>query len=128
MLKLENVRKTYGAVVAVDDLTLTVRRGEVFGFLGPNGSGKSTTVNLSVGLIASDRGRVSIEGRGTADEPAVRARRRCAAGAGALRPPCPDAKTSAFSEKSTDSPAPVWTTGLNGVWRLSAWAIAPAIA
>jgi ABC-2 type transport system ATP-binding protein len=74
MLTLENVRKAYGRVIAVDDLTLAVRRGEVFGLLGPNGAGKSTTVNLSVGLIAPDRGRVAIEGLGTPDEPAVRAR------------------------------------------------------
>ncbi len=49
MLTLEHVRKTYGSLVAVDDLSLSVRRGEVLGLLGPNGAGKSTTVNLAVG-------------------------------------------------------------------------------
>ena len=73
MLILKNVRKKYGATVAVDDLSLIVRPGEVLGLLGPNGAGKSTTVNLAVGLLAPDRGSVSIEGAG---DP-----RRAAAGA-----------------------------------------------
>ena len=43
-LSCERLRKAYGSVVAVADLTLTVRRGECFGLLGPNGSGKTTTI------------------------------------------------------------------------------------
>ncbi len=74
MLTLDNIRKRYGAIVAVDGLTLTVQRGEVLGLLGPNGAGKSTTVNLAVGLLAPDAGRVSIEGAGDPIQPAVRAR------------------------------------------------------
>lgn len=50
MLTLTNIRKAFGAIVAVDGLSLSVKRGEVFGLLGPNGAGKSTTVSLSVGL------------------------------------------------------------------------------
>jgi ABC-2 type transport system ATP-binding protein len=63
MLTLENVRKLYGSLVAVDGLSLTVHRGEVLGLLGPNGAGKSTTVHLSVGLLAPDAGRVLLDGR-----------------------------------------------------------------
>lgn len=63
MLAFENVRKSYGALVAVDGLSLTVARGEVLGLLGPNGAGKSTSVNLAVGLLAPDSGRISIDGK-----------------------------------------------------------------
>ena len=73
MLTLEHVRKSYGTTVAVDDLSLTVRRGEVLGLLGPNGAGKSTTVNLAVGLLAPDAGQVVIDG-GNPRSPSVRAR------------------------------------------------------
>ena len=59
--------------MAVDGLSLAVRRGEVLGLLGPNGAGKSTTVNLAVGLLAPDAGRVIIEGKGAPTRPAVRA-------------------------------------------------------
>jgi ABC-2 type transport system ATP-binding protein len=74
MLTIERVRKRYGAIVAVDGLSLAVKPGEVLGLLGPNGAGKSTTVNLAVGLLAPDEGRVVIEGAGSPREAAVRAR------------------------------------------------------
>src|SRR5580765_1977077 len=74
MLTIDHVRKRYGTLVAVDVLSLTVRPGEVLGLLGPNGAGKSTTVNLAVGLLAPDEGRVVIEGVGNPRDPAVRAR------------------------------------------------------
>jgi ABC-2 type transport system ATP-binding protein len=74
VLTLENVRKAYGARVAVDDLSFEVRAGEVFGLLGPNGAGKSTTVSLGVGLIEPDAGRVDLGGLGAPTRPEVRAR------------------------------------------------------
>lgn len=55
------------SVLAVDDLNLTVARGEVFGLLGPNGSGKSTTLKMLLGLIAPTAGRAEIFGRDTRD-------------------------------------------------------------
>ena len=73
MLSLDQLQKKYGALTAVDGLSLTVARGEVLGLLGPNGAGKSTTVNLAVGLLAPDAGRVTIDG-GDPREPAVRTR------------------------------------------------------
>ena len=73
MLKLTDIRKSYGSIVAVDGLTLEIRRGEVFGLLGPNGAGKSTTVALAVGLLEPDSGRVEINGGGSPTEARVRA-------------------------------------------------------
>jgi ABC-2 type transport system ATP-binding protein len=61
MLTLTTVRKRYGSLTAVDNLSLSVRRGEVFGLLGPNGAGKSTAVGLAVGLLVPDAGQVAIE-------------------------------------------------------------------
>ncbi|MBL8141922.1 MAG: ABC transporter ATP-binding protein [Acidobacteria bacterium] len=60
MLTLSNVRKSYGDLVAVDGLSLTVAEGEIFGLLGPNGAGKSTTVHMAVGLLPPDAGTVTI--------------------------------------------------------------------
>ncbi len=74
MLKLEHVRKTFGATVAVDGVSLEVRRGEIFGLLGPNGAGKSTTVNLAVGLLRPDEGRIEFDDGGSPTDPRVRAR------------------------------------------------------
>ena len=74
MLTLTNVRKRYGATVALDGLSLSVRPGEILGLLGPNGAGKSTTVNLSVGLIAPDEGQVSLGALGSPRDPTARRR------------------------------------------------------
>jgi ABC-2 type transport system ATP-binding protein len=74
MLRLEQVQKRYGTTIAVDGLSLDVRRSEVLGLLGPNGAGKSTTVSLAVGLLSPDAGRVEIAGVGDPRRPAVRAR------------------------------------------------------
>jgi ABC-2 type transport system ATP-binding protein len=61
-LRTENLTKRYGELIAVDDLTLDVRHGEVFGFLGPNGAGKSTTIRLMLGLARPSAGRVLVFG------------------------------------------------------------------
>jgi ABC-2 type transport system ATP-binding protein len=74
MLKLLQVRKKFGTLVAVDDLTLELRSGEVFGLLGPNGAGKSTTINLAVGLLSPDAGTISIDGAGSPSDPIVRSK------------------------------------------------------
>ena len=64
MIELFNVSKSYnrGEIKAVDDLTLTVKPGEIFGFLGPNGAGKTTTIKMIVGLLRPDAGRITVEG------------------------------------------------------------------
>src|SRR5687767_7182000 len=74
MLTLTGLVKRYGSRTAVDGLSLTVGKGEVFGLLGPNGAGKSTTVHLAVGLVAPDAGSIDVGGLGSPRQPAVRAR------------------------------------------------------
>jgi ABC-2 type transport system ATP-binding protein len=75
VLKTAGLTKRYGDLVAVDDLTLEIYRGEVFGFLGPNGAGKTTSINMMCGLLEPDTGIVTIDGVPihTADD-ALRAR------------------------------------------------------
>ena len=62
-LALEGVSKSYDEFVAVDELSLTVRAGRVFGLIGPNGAGKTTTIRMIVGITAPDRGRIEMFGR-----------------------------------------------------------------
>jgi ABC-2 type transport system ATP-binding protein len=71
MIELRNVCKSYnkGAVRAVDDLSLSVPPGEIFGFLGPNGAGKTTTIKMIVGILAPDSGAITIEGLDNRKEP-----------------------------------------------------------
>lgn len=73
MLRFEKVQKRFGNITAVDNLSLEIRRGEIFGLLGPNGAGKSTTVHLAVGLLPPDEGCVSVNGLGSPASPGVRA-------------------------------------------------------
>jgi ABC-2 type transport system ATP-binding protein len=61
-VRTDRLGKRFGATVAVEDLTLTVERGEVFGFLGPNGAGKSTTIRLLLGLARPSTGRAWVFG------------------------------------------------------------------
>lgn len=61
-IETRSLRKEYGSKVAVADLTLTVQRGEVFGFLGPNGAGKTTSVKMLLGLVAPTSGEGSVLG------------------------------------------------------------------
>jgi ABC-2 type transport system ATP-binding protein len=61
-IELDGVTKRYGGVTALDDLSLTVEEGEVFGFLGPNGAGKSTTINVLLDFVRPDAGEVRLLG------------------------------------------------------------------
>ncbi|HFE64725.1 MAG TPA: ABC transporter ATP-binding protein, partial [Caldithrix sp.] len=72
MLRMIHLKKRFGENLAVDDLTLEIRRGEVFGLLGPNGAGKTTTVNMAVGLLEPDEGQVELTGLGPPGNPQVR--------------------------------------------------------
>jgi linearmycin/streptolysin S transport system ATP-binding protein len=63
MLHVKNLRKTFGPLVAVDDVTFAVEPGELVGLLGPNGAGKTTTVSMIAGLLSPDRGDVLVAGR-----------------------------------------------------------------
>ena len=72
MLVLRDLHKRFGERVAVDGLSLEVRRGEVLGLLGPNGAGKSTTIHMAVGLLDPDQGEVDVGGLGSPRNPEVR--------------------------------------------------------
>ena len=77
MLSIRNVSKSYqkGEIKAVDDLTLEVPAGQIFGFLGPNGAGKTTTIKMVVGLLRPDKGTITVDGIDVAKEP-IEAKRR----------------------------------------------------
>jgi ABC-2 type transport system ATP-binding protein len=66
-IRIDGVTKRFGHIIAVDNLSLTVRPGEVFGFLGPNGAGKSTTIRILLGLIRANAGHAQIFGIDAAD-------------------------------------------------------------
>src|SRR5579883_1569656 len=68
-VKLENLGKRFGAFVAVDQVSLEVEQGEIFGFLGPNGAGKSTTIRILCGLLAPTSGRATVHGYDVATQP-----------------------------------------------------------
>jgi ABC-2 type transport system ATP-binding protein len=61
-LMVLNLRKVYGTVTAVDDVSFTVSQGEIVGLLGPNGAGKTTTINMVLGVLAATTGNIEIGG------------------------------------------------------------------
>ena len=61
-VEVSNLTKRYGEVLAVNDISFSVREGELFGFLGPNGAGKTTTINMLTGLARLDVGTIHISG------------------------------------------------------------------
>ena len=63
MLKIEHLTKTYGEKKAVDDLTLHIAPGEIYGFIGHNGAGKTTTLKSVVGILQFDEGEILINGK-----------------------------------------------------------------
>lgn len=62
MIELKDVTKTFGNTVAVDNITLTIPNGKIYGFLGPNGAGKSTTINMITNSISITTGTIKING------------------------------------------------------------------
>jgi ABC-2 type transport system ATP-binding protein len=61
MLKISHLSKTFDSLKAVDDISLEVNEGEIFGFLGPNGAGKTTTISMIAGLLKPDSGRIMVD-------------------------------------------------------------------
>jgi ABC-2 type transport system ATP-binding protein len=61
-IEVSNLTKHYGEVLAINDISFTVKKGELFGFLGPNGAGKTTTINMLTGLARLDAGKINISG------------------------------------------------------------------
>lgn len=69
MLEIKNLTKTYGDKKAVDDLTLNINAGEIYGFIGHNGAGKTTTLKSVVGILGFDSGEIYIDGTSIKDDP-----------------------------------------------------------
>lgn len=69
MLKIDHFTKTYGEKKAVDDLTLHIRRGEIYGFIGHNGAGKTTTLKSVAGIMQFDSGEILIDGTSIQKDP-----------------------------------------------------------
>lgn len=69
MIELKNLTKRYGSVLAVNNINLSIPKGEIFGFIGPNGAGKTTTIRMMGGVLAPTEGSVIIEGINMADDP-----------------------------------------------------------
>jgi len=68
-VEIEDLVKTFGSFTAVDHISLTVGKGEIFGFLGPNGAGKSTTIRMLCGILSPTSGRGSVAGFDIAAQP-----------------------------------------------------------
>ena len=79
MLKITGLRKTFGSLVATEDIDLTVAPGEALGIIGPNGAGKTTLFNLIAGGLTADAGEIRLNGR---DITFARPHQRCIAGIG----------------------------------------------
>ena len=75
MIKVEQLTKKYGEVLALDDLSFEIEEGQVYGFLGPNGAGKSTTMNIMTGCLSATAGSVTIGGHDVFEEPDAAKRR-----------------------------------------------------
>ena len=63
IVELRNIRKVYDTKVAVEDLSLTIEPGTMFGLLGPNGSGKTSSIRMMIGMTVPDSGTVSLFGK-----------------------------------------------------------------
>ena len=74
MLEMKNVTKTFGTFKALDDLTMTVPKGAVYGLVGPNGAGKSTAIRHMTGVYRPDRGEITLEGMKIYENPAQKER------------------------------------------------------
>ncbi len=69
MLKIEHFTKTYGQKKAVDDLSLHIQKGEIYGFIGHNGAGKTTTIKACCGILGFDSGEIFVDGTSVKDDP-----------------------------------------------------------
>ena len=69
MLKIEHLTKTYGEKKAVDDLSLHIRAGEIYGFIGHNGAGKTTTLKAAAGILQFEQGEIYVDGKSVRAQP-----------------------------------------------------------
>ena len=77
MLELQNITKTFGTFKALDDLSMTVPKGSVYGLVGPNGAGKSTAIRCATGVYRPDCGSVTLNGQPVYENPAVKQTMSC---------------------------------------------------
>ncbi len=68
VIEVKNLTKNFNGFKAVDNLSLSVKKGEIFGFLGPNGAGKTTTIKSILGLISHDKGTIKINGKNLSED------------------------------------------------------------
>ncbi len=76
IMRVDGIRKTFGGLVAVNDVSFDLARGEILGLIGPNGSGKTTTMNLISGAFPMNRGTITLEGETISGLPANRVARK----------------------------------------------------
>ena len=74
MLEIKNLTKTFGSFKALDDLTMTVPKGTVYGLVGPNGAGKSTAIRHALGVYRPDSGSITFDGQPVYENPEVKSR------------------------------------------------------
>ena len=74
MLKMQNVTKKFGNFVALEDLSMSVPKGAVYGLVGPNGAGKSTAIRLLTGVYRPDKGEITMEGTPVYENTAIKSR------------------------------------------------------
>jgi ABC-2 type transport system ATP-binding protein len=72
MIKLENITKRFGSRTVVDNFSINIQKGDLFGLLGPNGAGKTTTINMIIGALAPDQGVIDINGLGAPGSDAIK--------------------------------------------------------
>lgn len=68
ILVVKNLKKSFGKFKVVDNISFTVKKGDIFGFLGPNGAGKTTTIRIMLGLLKPDEGNIYINGKNIKDD------------------------------------------------------------
>ena len=71
MIEVQDLVKRYGSYLAVDHLSFSAEKGQIYGFLGPNGAGKSTTMNIMTGCLAPTSGTVLVDGMDLQQQPDV---------------------------------------------------------
>ena len=76
MLEMKDVTKSFGGFTALEDISLKVPKGAVYGLVGPNGAGKSTAIRHLTGIYRPDRGSVTVDGQNVYENAAIKARTR----------------------------------------------------
>ena len=74
MLEMKNVTKTFGSFTALDNLSMTIPKGAVYGLVGPNGAGKSTAIRHLIGVYRPDCGTITMEGQPIYESPELKVR------------------------------------------------------